>query len=190
MSALVVDLNEGDVHAISVPAEFVAEGTFAIELVNHGQPLHVHLHLDDELAPVASLAGANHYVDRKGRQLVRVRVEDIDESVSGLLKIVTSYGARQEYVRVTVEPKTPEKRPVQVDERLSKPQRAEPEEPSLAEELDRFVPHDLSPSVAGFGLGVIFLALAVGVIIDSAIVTLGVGIVIGGVLVAALALLR
>jgi hypothetical protein len=177
-SSLSVDLNRRRLHQISVADEFSASGPFSIELANRGEAVHVHLHLDDELSRVARLEAGNHYVEGDATRPVRVEVDPIDEPVSGKLKIVTAYGSEQQYVTVTVEPPVEKTEPVDVDETLARPpSRGEPE-PALSDRVAPLLEDGTLPLI-GFGTVAVIGALAVGLLVDSAVVLLGVGVVIG-----------
>ncbi|ELZ82893.1 hypothetical protein KU306_10340 [Haloferax larsenii] len=182
--SLSVELNEERPHDLSVAPSFSADGPFEIELDNLGQAIHVHLNIDDELSRVARLSGGNHYVDGGQTLGVEVFVTPNDEPVTGKLKIVTGYGSETAYVDVTINP-APETRQVDVDDTLSKPTQKEAE-PSVSEGLSDVFP-DVDPSsIPLFLLGVFALALAVGIatVFDSFAITLGAGVVVGGVIVA------
>ena len=43
---LAVHVNRGGLHELEVPDVFETTGTFDLRLINHGQSVHVHLHLD------------------------------------------------------------------------------------------------------------------------------------------------
>lgn len=185
-SALTVDLNRDHLHDVAATSTYTTDEAFYVALENHGEAVHIHLHLDDMLSSVATLEAGNHYVDANGTETVRVDVDPGDEPVTGKLKVVTGYGAEAAYVDVTVEPFEEEKHAVQVDEELSKPQRREKRdrEPSLGEQFGGVSSSSDVLPLATFGGLAILLALGVGVVVDSAVVFVGVGIVIGGVLVA------
>ncbi|WP_396613038.1 hypothetical protein ACH9L7_07180 [Haloferax sp. S1W] len=182
--SLSVELNEERPHDLSVAPSFSTNGPFEIELDNLGQAVHVHLHIDDELSRVARLSGGNHYVDGGQTTGVEVYVSPADEPVTGKLKVVTGYGSETAYVDVTINP-APETRHVDVDETLSKPP-VDKTEATSSESLSDVFP-DVDPNgIPLFLLGIVALALAVGIatVFDSFAVTLGAGVVVGGVLVA------
>lgn len=188
-SALTVDLNRDRLHDVAATNTYTTDEAFYVALENHGEAVHIHLHLDDTLSTVATLDGSNHYVDAGETTTVRVDVDPNDEPVTGKLKIVTGYGAETAYIDVTVEPYEEEKHVVQVDEDLAKPQRRERQErePSLSEQFSSATSSGNRLPLVAFAGFAILLALAIGVIVDSSVVLVGVGVVIGGVL-AALAL--
>lgn len=167
---LPVYVNRASLHSLEVPERFETDGSFDVQLINHGEPIHVHLHLDDRLSDIASVDAPNHHVDRESQRPVRVNVHR-PGSVFGKLKIVTSYGAETRYVDIDlVEPSEPEET-VQVDESLSKPQ-PESGEQSTAEdggmagsrgatERDRRLP------VLALGAVTVVLALGAAAVIDG-----------------------
>jgi len=118
---LPVHVNRTSLHSLEVPEHFETDDSFDVRLVNHGEPIHVHLHLDDTLSDVASIDAPNHHVDRESERRVGVTVTG-SGSVFGKLKVVTSYGAETRYVDVDLSEPVPTDESVQVDESLSKPQ--------------------------------------------------------------------
>jgi len=77
---------------------------FAVALENEGRSTHVHLHFDDDLDRVVSVAETNHFVDDEATKHVHVSVADVAEPVRGKLKIVTGYGSETRYVDLRVDP--------------------------------------------------------------------------------------
>lgn len=102
-------------------ATFETEGPFAVELRNHGQAVHVHLRLDDELSRVASLDGTNHFVDTESVLSVPVDVAEGAPDVRGTLKVVTGYGSGTDEVEVLIADEDGGE-PVAVGEDLSQPE--------------------------------------------------------------------
>lgn len=109
------------------------EGSFSIELVNHGTPAHVHLHLDDSLARVASIPSDNLFVEAGAEQLVRVNIADGQRPVKGQIEVVTGYGAERANVNVNVIDPHPEGTEVAVDETLGARQEHVEHEPKVAD---------------------------------------------------------
>lgn len=178
-ASLRVDLNGSELHDIDAPNEFTVSRPFTVELVNHGEAVHVHLHLDDDLSRIARLRAGNHYVEADATQDVWVDARSVDEPRSGKLKIVTGYGAETRYVDVTIEPGEPQKEPVDVDETLSKPRQPEPPASPLAPV--RTVVDESALPVFVLGVFAVALALGVGLLADSAVVLLAAGVVVLGV---------
>lgn len=180
---LVAEINRTRLHSLEVPESFETAGSFAVELRNRGESIHVHLHLDDALSEVAGLQASNHYVQEDSSRRVLVEIDaPEEETVTGRLKIVTAYGAETRYVTVTVDTTTPND--VEVDPDLSKPQpTAEPGGP-----LDT-----LDSSLAAVAmLGVVAIILAFGAVIaaDGINVVLGVLAVLAAIVAAGLLTLR
>ncbi|WP_380675987.1 DUF7524 family protein [Salinigranum sp. GCM10025319] len=126
-ATLPVDLNRERLHAVEAPVEFATDGSFRVELSNHGEGVHVHLHLDDDLSAVARIENGNVFVAGDTATTVDVAVDDPPTSpITGKLKVSTGYGAETTYVDVTVEPFEEQTRQVAVDESLSKPPQHEP----------------------------------------------------------------
>lgn len=122
---LSVDVNRQAVHSIEPRVrQFETSESFVIELTNHGSATHVHLNVDDGLADAISLDGGNHFLEAGRTYRIEASVDQRSRPVSGRLKFVTGYGAETAVVDVSLIPpeKNPEKAPVEVDERLSKPQ--------------------------------------------------------------------
>lgn len=189
MARLSVDLNRDGLHRIAAPSEFETDGPFEIRLRNHGEAIHVHLNLDEELSTVGSLGESNHYVAPYSRRSVEIDTRRTDTPVTGRLKIVTSYGAESAYTTVTVSPPGTVTNRVAVDERLAKPQRSEPDPPTLGERLATIGAEDLSPRVAAGSVLAVCSLLVAGAFVQNTAAFVGSLAVIAGV-VAALAITR
>ncbi|MFB6281621.1 MAG: hypothetical protein ABEH40_06350 [Haloferacaceae archaeon] len=175
-ASLPVELNAERIHEIRVIDEFATDGPFVVDLVNEGQPVHVHVSLDDDLGRVASLDGGNHYVEEGATAAVPVSVDPVDEPVTGRLTVATGYGAETAEVAVTVQPWEDRSTGVEVGDDLSTPRdpgeappaTAEPGGPSL-------------PLLALVGTA-IAVAVGVGYYATSPPVLVGVGVVVGAAL--------
>lgn len=187
-ASLPIDLNDSQLHGIDAPATFSTTGSFTVALDNHGEAVHVHLHLDDDLSRAARLDASNHYVDAETARTVEIAVADIDEPATGKLKLVTGYGAETEYVEVMIEPPTEQRDSVTVDESLNRPP-TPTAEPTPVEQLQRRAGEAALPALA-LGAFAIVLSLAVGLFADSLAVLLAASAVILGVVVALAFLLR
>ena len=192
--SLPVELNRTRLHAIEVPVEFTAEGSFYVDLTNHREGVHVHLHLDDDLSAVARLDDSNVYVSGDSTKRVDVVVDNApSRAVTGHLKISTGYGAETSYVDVTVEPFDDEPRRVVVDESLSKPKpKQQKKEPSALDTLSEALPGSSVLPFVAFVLLATLIALAVVLFVapTSPAVLVGVGVVLGGSLAALVFFLR
>ena len=189
MARLSVDLNRDGLHRIAAPSEFETDGPFEIRLRNHGEAIHVHLNLDEELSTVGSLGESNHYVAPYSRRSVEIDTKRTDAPVTGRLKVVTSYGAESAYTTVTVSPPGTVTERVTVDERLAKPQRSEPEPSTLGERLAAIDTDDISPRVAAGSMLAVCVILVAGALVQNTAAFVGSLAVIAGV-VAALAITR
>ena len=189
MARLSVDLNRDGLHRIAAPSEFETDGPFEIRLRNHGEAIHVHLNLDEELSTVGSLGESNHYVAPYSRRSVEIDTKQTDTPVTGRLKVVTSYGAESAYTTVTVSPPGTVTERVTVDERLAKPQRSEPEPSTLGERLAAVDTDDISPRVAAGSMLAVCVILVAGALVQNTAAFVGSLAVIAGV-VAALAITR
>jgi len=184
---LPVHVSRQKLHSLDVPATFEAHDSFDVVLVNHGQPVHVHLHLDDDLSKVASLDASNHYVDGESRRAVRIHVDRDalpEESMLGKLKVASGYGATTRWIDVELSSPVANESEVEVDESLTKP----PARGADDTESTFFG----GPELPVLGLGVLALAVAVvaAVVLDHTLVLLGALAVLAGVLVALSLLVR
>ncbi len=177
---LPVHVNQESLHSIDVQPSFEAHGPFDVRLVNYGESVHVHIHLDDGLSRVAAIDAPNHYVEAESARVVRVAVdEDALETspVRGKIKIASAYGAETRWIDVTLSEPAPEESSVQVDESLAQPRTstADPT-PSL---LQR-------PEVAVLALGLVALLVALGaaLVFQNPLLQVSSLVVLGGVLVA------
>ena len=101
--SLYVHLNRDGMKTLETDTtEFTTDGTFSIILENHGQPAHVHLHVDDNLANVATLEEPNWYVSAGDIEQVEVTVAD-GVLGGGVLEISTGYGAESAQIEVDVD---------------------------------------------------------------------------------------
>ena len=179
--ALPVHVSRDRLHALEVPASFDATHSFDVILINHGESLHVHLHLDDSLSDVATMDASNHYVEGGSQRAVRITVDTgrlPDDGLFGRLKVASAYGSETRWIDVELEPPKRERQTVQVDEALAKPQPkrndATGESPVSRPEL---------PVLTLGGLALLVAALAAA-LIGEPVVLLGALAVLGGVLVA------
>jgi len=178
---IAVHLNRDGPRSLETPSSFRTDGSFDLEVTNHGPGTHVHIQLDDALVDAMALEGGNHYVESGTTHRIRATVGDIDGPVDGTLRVVTGYGSEE--AAVDVELDTPGPGPVEVDESLAQPQ---PSTESSGGSLP-----DLSwlPVVA---LGLVAILLAAGAVVTTPgnAVTLGALAVVAGVLAAVYILLR
>ncbi|QCJ47949.1 MULTISPECIES: DUF7524 family protein [Haloprofundus] len=183
---LPVEVNGERLHAVDAPSEFTTAGSFVVDLVNRGEAVHVHLRLGEALSRVARLDGGNHYVERGTNLPIHIAVdESLDRSVTDTVEISAGYGAEKTTVSVTVEP--PEDDPgVDVDERLSRPPTAEQTSKSgtttgagtLDDVRDSVGDVGVLPLV-GVGVVALTVALGVGLVLNSPVVFVAVGVVLG-----------
>jgi hypothetical protein len=181
---LPVHVSREELHSLGVPPSFETTGSFDIRLINHGESLHVHLHLDDDLTDVAELDAGNHYVEGDSERRVRVTVDTArieGDELLGKLKVASAYGSETRWIDVTVRKPDPEANTVQVDESLAKPQpRTDDDEFSVP------------PAVPVVALGaVVLLVVALAAVLFQGLVVLaGAVVVVGGVLSALFFLFR
>jgi hypothetical protein len=209
VSELSVSLNRERLHRVESVDSFETSGPFDVVLENHGEAVHVHLHLDDDLSRAATLSAGNHYVQRGATKRVHVRARAGDEPVTGKLKVVTGYGSESAYVDVTVDAATGQKPQVQVDESLGKPKGAQQStgdtagapavDADVTETADGgtrrvavedFLPRRSDWPVLVFGVVAVLLAGGVGTVVSGTAATFAVGVVVGAVLSALVFVLR
>lgn len=182
--SLSVELNRGQIHEVDAPAEFHVAGPFTVRLRNHGEAIHVHLNLDDELSSIAALdGGGNFFVEGESETTIDVDVQSVERAVRGKLKVVTAYGNETAYVDVVVEPEANEPS-VDVDETLSRPPQPDPQPDPLLTRLVRRLPARRTLPVLAFAAVAIGIAAATALYVESQVVMLGVGVVVLGVLLA------
>lgn len=172
---------------MEVPPTFEASDSFAVRLVNHRTPLHVHLHLDDTLSRVAELDASNHYVEGESERLVDVRVtEELQGEVFGRLKVVSAYGATTRWVDVVLSPPEDEEGRVEVDASLAEPQ---PENQAV-EAGSTATPRSSSElAVAGLALVAALVAVVAAAVAGNVLALVGALTVLAGVVVALFVLL-
>ncbi|WP_136687063.1 DUF7524 family protein [Halorhabdus amylolytica] len=180
-SPLPVHVNREELHDLAVPESYETVGSFEIRLINHGEPSHVHLHLDDSLSSVAAIEATNHYVDGESQRRVSVNVRE-GASIRGKLKVAVGYGATTRYVDVDISKPIETTQSVEVDESLSQPQPKEPEESGG--------PLEKSPALPVLSLAALALLLAVSaaLLFRQFVVALGASVVFLGVAIALYAL--
>lgn len=197
---LTVHVNREELHALEVPASFEATGSFDVVIVNHGEPLHVHLHLDDSLSRIASLTAGNHHVEGGSERRVSVDVDTAtladragstgrgqagassatglsDDAAGGQLKVSTAYGAETDLVDIAVTAPESTGDTVRVDESLGTPR------PAADSGTLRDRPQLLIFALAAGGL---FFAVVTGLLVDELLVMFGVILVVFGVLLSVL----
>lgn len=117
-----VAINRSGLHTIEVDERYEADGPFVVEVTNHGESSHIHLHLDDDLSQVARLEAANHYVESGETRSVRVRVKNQrewpEDVIRGKLKVVAGHGREKRFVDVVFD-RTTEEQPVEIDPELA-----------------------------------------------------------------------
>jgi hypothetical protein len=178
--SLTVHLNRKGPQSIAAPQAFEATGEFSVYLRNHGTPLHAHVSLDDTLAKVARVVTPNRYVEEGATRRVRIEVEGGNRPIEGRLQVVTGYGAETAYVSVTLrDPETIEP-DVAVDEELGRPTAAPDRSGADPERL----------MLGGFLVVALLLAVITALLVEELLVTIGVLVVLAGVVVAGYLLLE
>lgn len=176
-----VHISRQSLHGLEVPTAFETDGPFDVVLANHGESLHVHLHLDDELSRAASLAATNHFVEGGTQRAIRVDVDPNripEDGIFGRLKVASAYGSETRWIDVELEPPVDESGGVEVDEALSQPQPRE-QSGDGGSALDR-------PELPVLALGAVAIGVAVlaAVLVGDQLVLFGALAVVAGVAVA------
>ena len=182
---LPVHVSRTELHAIEVPPTVEVEGSFDVRLQNHGESLHIHLHLDDDLSEVAAIDAGNHYVEGGSERRVRVEVDPsqlAEDGIFGQLKIASAYGAETRWVDVEVSPPETTGDPVEVDESLAKPQ------PRDVDPSPRFEHSEIL--VLALGAVALLVAALTALLVQNIVILAGSILVLGGVLVALYFLLQ
>lgn len=172
VQTLPVEINRRSVHSIEPGVrQFETSESFTVELTNYGSATHVHLNVDDGLADAVSFDGGNHFVEAGHTLRIEASVDQRSRPVSGRLKIVTGYGAETAVIDISVVPpeETPEKAPVEVDERLAKPQPRSRERPSRQ-----------TGTRSGTETGLPTRAIAAGALVALALLFVVVGALVAG----------
>jgi hypothetical protein len=180
--SLAVELNRDSIHDIAVTNSFATNEPFTVDLQNHGEAVHVHLHLDDDLSRVARLDANNHYVEAGTTRSVEIPVKQVEDPTTGKLKIVTGYGSETEYVSITVRPPPPD--PPTHAETPADPGRSTESaatDQSLTTRLEAALPEAATLPIVAFGAFAIVVALGIAAFVNGAAVMLGVGVVVVGV---------
>lgn len=174
--SLEIHVNRQRPNVLEVPEMYVADRDFAIEIINDGKPVHVHVNLDDELLELLEVDTGNHFVARENTFRLPVTVRDGARPVRGKLKISTGYGSESRFIELRVVEPTDDDRVV-VDAELSEPP-------------DRRQESELTPRIVGeIGaialLGVALIALLVAASIVGTVTSpvIGVLAVVVGLLV-------
>lgn len=183
-TAIPVHVNRSRGGTIEVERPAVeTDRSFELAVVNHGEPVHLHVKPSDELADTVSIRETNRYVDADETVTVPVSVGGHTGPVTGHLELTTRFGANSTALEVTLTGGVGDDQRVDIDDRLTTPPADEPGESTA---FDGLADRD---TVETLGLaGLVGFALLVGVV--TAVVTggwvafLGVAAVLGGVLAA------
>ncbi|SEV91173.1 DUF7524 family protein [Halobacterium jilantaiense] len=164
-------------------AALETDRSFVLEFVNHGQPLHVHLHPSETLDGVVTPAETQVYVDEGETRPVDVSVPRQSGPVEGTLDVVTGYGAEEATVAVSVTSERKDGGPdVAVDDTLAEKTGAESEATTSMTAV-------VTPVVLAATVVVVAAAVAIAVP-DAGALAVGVAGVLAGVAVAAYELFR
>lgn len=183
---LPVHVSRTELHALEVPASVEVTGSFDVRLVNHGESLHIHLHLDDALSEVASIDAGNHYVEGDSERRVRIEIDpgsvDDDDGTLGKLKVASAYGAETRWVDVEIQPPETTENSVEVGESLAKPKPREPDQSGVFDGSEILV--------LALGAVALLVAALTAILIQNTMILLGSLVVLAGVLIALYLLLQ
>ncbi|WP_247731349.1 DUF7524 family protein [Halovivax limisalsi] len=165
----------------STPPSIETDRSFDLHVTNHGEPVHLHVRADDELADVVSVAETNPYVESGESITIPVRVGAHESDRSGAVELSTRFGANTAAIDLTLTGGVDPDDRVDVDERLASP-------PDRGESADDGAERRSVPTDALALAGLVVLALVVGIgalsIVDGPAAILGGLTVLAGVLVA------
>lgn len=168
-STLEVHVNRERPNVLEVPNTFDTTGDFTIQVENGGQPVHLHINVDDDLLAGLDLETGNHYIPRESDYQLPVTVDRDARPFMGKCRVSIAYGSETRYVEIRVnEPEGPET--VAVDESLSQPPQR-PETPSVDERI-------LGDTAMVGLLFLAFLALIAGGVILASITSPIAGVVL------------
>ncbi|MFB6084543.1 MAG: hypothetical protein ABEJ94_09895 [Halorientalis sp.] len=185
---LPVDVNRRERNSLDVPASIETDDSFVVRVRNHGNASRIHVHLDENLSAVASLAETNHYVEAQSTRDIPVSVHE-HEPIHGKLKLSAGYGATTRWVDVELtEPD--DTGTVEVDERLAEPGGERDGDADDESATDGSAPGSMvadRPALPVLALGVLALVVAVGAasVFESGLVVAGAIVVFAAVVVAA-----
>lgn len=101
--SLAVHLNRDGPRSLAPEATALeTDRSFVLEFVNHGGPLHVHLHPDEALGSVATPAETQVYVEEDATRSVEFAVAPSAGPADGAVNLVTGYGAEESRVDVAI----------------------------------------------------------------------------------------
>lgn len=166
--SLYVHLNRDGMKTLEPDStSFETDGSFKLILENHGQPAHVHLHVDDSLAEVVSLSEPNIYVEAGDIEPIEVTAVG-GRSGRGTIEISTGYGAEKATIDVVVADTGEEESMAEPDQPESGTSATETVEPREPADLSRLVLPGL------FAAGGVLFAVALMVLVgDFAALFLG-----------------
>jgi hypothetical protein len=180
--ALAVQVGRSGPSELEAPATFTAASSFAVRLVNHGRPIHVHLHPGATLAGVSSVEAGNYYLEREATVEIPVTVEEtLAEPQSGPIEFVSGYGDATVQTEVTFEP--PSASTVTVGETLAEP-------PQSSNRSSEGTFDNPAVPVGALGLVAAIIALLAVVFVQALAVVVGAVVVLISVVVAAILLFR
>lgn len=163
--------------------------SFELSVVNHGEPVHLHVKPSAELADTVSIQETNRFVDADERITVPVTVAGHTGPVTGRLDLATKFGANAASIEVTLTGGVGDDQRVEIDDRLTTPPRDEPEDPTVLElAADRLTVETLG--LAGLVALALLVGLATAVVVGGLVAFLGVAVVLAGVLAALVLIYR
>lgn len=94
MDEIVVDINRETLHDIAIDTDrFETADPFRIRVRNHGEPSHVHISFNGELADAVSISEHNHFVKPDNEVLVPIQLIPARVPATGTVEIKLAYGS-------------------------------------------------------------------------------------------------
>lgn len=165
----------------TTPPSIETDRSFDLAVTNHGEPVHLHVRADADLADVVSVGESNPYLASGESITVQVRVGAHEADRSGALELSTRFGATTAAIDVSLQGGVDPDDRVDIDDRLATP-------PDRGTQADERAERPSIPTETLALGGLVVLALVVGAvaisIVDGPTAIIGGLTVAGGVLVA------
>lgn len=188
--SITVHVNRSEHGAIDVDrASIETDRTFDLAVINHGEPVHLHVNPTEAIADALSVEGTNRYVDAGESTRIPITVAGHVGPLTGNLELATRFGANAAAIEVTLTGGVGDAQRVDVDEQLATPPRIEEtDEGPIALLADVVTVETLAL------LGLVAVALLAGfattVVVNGPVAWFGPAVVLSGVVVALFLLRR
>ncbi|WP_254862105.1 DUF7524 family protein [Halovivax gelatinilyticus] len=168
----------------ATPPAIETDRSFELEISNHGDPVHVHVHASDELAGVVTVTEANPFVDTDETITLPIRVGGHAGPKTGTIELSTRFGANTSAIDVTLTGGVDPGQRVTVDERLAKPPSRETDDADDRSSAVTPTPSSETLALTGLAGTALLVALAATIFVSGPVAFAGVAIVLAGFLVA------